>query len=762
MKADYDVAICGGGNAGLLLSRHLQLTQPERSVLLLDAAGAPSPEPCHKIGESIPEGSAYYLRHTLRLGEHLFHRQIPKFGLRFFFGGGTGMRFADRLEFGGTQWPPVPTFQLDRGRFENDLRAMVGAGGTRVLTEARVLDIELNGERPHRVSFRHRGGDASCTARWVIDASGRRRLLAGKLGLTIATPHRASASWMRLDARIDVDGLVPRRERAWHERTGPPRFYSTVHLAGDHYWVWVINLPGERTSVGVVACENAHPVAARGNRDRMLAWLRRHEPELAGLVSRAPILDCRFVRDFAYGTRRAFSPQRWALLGDAAAFADPLYSPGQELISHGCSMVEHMVGADFAGRFTPELCERYERLYQKLFAVVLDQYVGCYKLLGRPFLFTHKLAWDSSLYFSILQQTLSQNIYEAEDGPAALEAVLDELVTANRRMQARFVAAADRPDPDPVYQGMRTWAPRVARFADAAVEKVSAAGFSAFYTERLAELDGIGEVLSANLSSGAGEAAEARAPAEWDGRERIAAERRGFRPVAGMMLSGARRLGEAVAIDAVQGPLSYAALSRRIRTRARALAATEYDWTRIDPEAAEDALVTMLASASIRRPFALVTQAGSADADSLRGLAAPHNRCRSRDVAFRRIASGPAAPPTADHDQASWWRMTDWLVRLLGGPAVAPGRRCLWLGPISEEGVVPLLLGARLRLCAEPDEPSPLVFGQPRALAKLGGAPWLAQATVVAIGDTLPPPLRARLSNQTGRLLDFGYAVFAH
>jgi 2-polyprenyl-6-methoxyphenol hydroxylase-like FAD-dependent oxidoreductase len=112
----FDVVICGGGNAGLLMARQLQLHSRPRSILVLDKGSDNAPPACHKIGESIAEGAAYHLRHTLELNDYLFGCHVPKFGFRFFFGGGE-TPFADRLEYGGTQWPPFATFQLDRGVF---------------------------------------------------------------------------------------------------------------------------------------------------------------------------------------------------------------------------------------------------------------------------------------------------------------------------------------------------------------------------------------------------------------------------------------------------------------------------------------------------------------------------------------------------------------------------------------------------------------------------------------------------------------------
>src|SRR5262245_18187428 len=170
---DYDVVICGGGIAALLMARHVQLYQPGRSLLLLDKEPERTPSEYLKVGESIEEGSSYYLRHTLALNDYLFGRQLPKFGLRFFFGGGK-TPLARRREYGGTQWPPFATFQLHRGALESHLRRMVIDKGAMVLAKTRVTDVALgDGDGVHRVFAVHDGTPLTVSARWVIDATGR-------------------------------------------------------------------------------------------------------------------------------------------------------------------------------------------------------------------------------------------------------------------------------------------------------------------------------------------------------------------------------------------------------------------------------------------------------------------------------------------------------------------------------------------------------------------------------------------------------------
>ena len=86
----YDVVIMGGGLAGLTLARQLSLEMPELRVALVDRLSRPLPEAAFKVGESTVEVGAHYFAGVLGLRQYMAERQLPKLGLRYFIGGGTG------------------------------------------------------------------------------------------------------------------------------------------------------------------------------------------------------------------------------------------------------------------------------------------------------------------------------------------------------------------------------------------------------------------------------------------------------------------------------------------------------------------------------------------------------------------------------------------------------------------------------------------------------------------------------------------------
>lgn len=513
--AEFDVIVCGGGLSALLLTRQLKVDHPDLAVLVLDSAEPRSVDSIQKAGESILEGASYHLRHTLGLADYLFRNQVPKFGLRFFFNG-REERFCDRLEYGGVQWPPFATFQLDRGLFEDELRRLAVAGGATVLSGHHIRRIDLarrmssGDDSTHRVSGTCAGTEFAYQARWLIDATGRRRLLASRLGLTKKSLHTVSASWWWVDGKVDVEQLVPTGESDWHRRVGPPRWHSTVHLAGEGYWMWVIPLASGKTSIGIVS-DSTHPIADRASFDGAMAWCREHEPQFAELIADRAPLEHRVLRDMCYSASQVFSEHRWASVGDAAVLADPLYGFGIDLMCHGSSIVSLLIGLDLRRQLTAEAVGEANQFFLTMFDAIQLQYMGTYRIFGSSALYTQKLAWDSSMYFAVLQQTLMQNMYDDPELIAVATNVIRRLLSLNRSMQRLFIQSCDSTGLLHSIRGMRTWAPRVTMLADASLDKCVAGQFPEFLRRRLSYLEEIAAALFAEvvrLSPSAG-------PSDW-------------------------------------------------------------------------------------------------------------------------------------------------------------------------------------------------------------------------------------------------------
>lgn len=153
-------------------------------------------------------------------------------------------------------------------------------------------------------------------ARWMIDASGQASVLGREFGT------RRYHSFLRNVAYFDhYEGVV----RPSGEAAGC--FALTVM---DEGWFWLIPLDDTRTSIGFVARESLHRTLAVPPEER-LWWAIERTPIMAERMAgaRGPSQN-RVIADFTYRCD-PFAGPGFFLVGDAAAFLDPVWSTGVTL-----------------------------------------------------------------------------------------------------------------------------------------------------------------------------------------------------------------------------------------------------------------------------------------------------------------------------------------------------------------------------------------------------------------------------------------------
>ena len=450
--ASHDVVIAGGGLAGLCLAIQLRRRHENLSVLVVEPSARPLPEAAHKVGESSVEIASHYFLELLGLGDVL-EDELKKFGLRFFMSEGGNRDLATRLECGPSHYLYVPSFQIDRGQFENRLAERAEALGVELRSEARVSGVELSTSGDdHEVEIKAGRGRSRVSARWFVDASGRAGVLRKKLGAARASRHRANAAWFRVDAALDLDAFSD--SEPWLARMQEPRRLSTNHLMGEGYWVWLIPLAHDRTSVGIVAGADLHPFESLSSFDRALEWLDQHEPQCAELV-RARLgdrMDFRALKHYAHDIERVYGAERWAITGEAGIFIDPLYSPGSDFIGISNTLITELVSRDRAGESIEARTEAYDHLYLSLSRTFLVTYHRQYALMGNPRVMALKVVWDFVMYWGGPALIFCRNRIQDPDFMERSRLQLQAFAEANVRMQAFFRkwnAARDGDPPDP-------------------------------------------------------------------------------------------------------------------------------------------------------------------------------------------------------------------------------------------------------------------------------------------------------------------------
>lgn len=449
-----DVLIAGGGLAGQSLARQLKLARPELSVAVVDFEKRPLPEAAFKAGEATSELGAHYFATTLRLKDYLHREQLVKNGLRFFFGNAQGP-LEDRPEYGPRDFPPVTSFQLDRGRLENHLRDLNQASGVTLLEGFGVREISI-GENgvPHTTVIRERNGPRTISLRstWLVDCTGRQRLLQKKLNLGLPSPLKHSAAWFRIKGECNVEDFVPAENAAWHQKvSGGIRYRSTNHFVGHGYWVWLIPLSSGNTSIGIVVDERIHPIANLNHFRKAMGWLKTHEPVVAQNLAGYSVMDFLCFQEFSYDTKQFYSANHWACVGEAAAFLDPLYSPGADFIAMGNTMVTRLITRHVENTLTRDAVEQSDvamRMLQRAFTEVFrDQY----PTFGHGKVMTTKVIWDNASYWAFVCQAFFQDIYWNDEFLGRYCRVFEQFYQLNLRVQRLFRDWAARSRADSGY-----------------------------------------------------------------------------------------------------------------------------------------------------------------------------------------------------------------------------------------------------------------------------------------------------------------------
>ncbi|NOY92741.1 MAG: hypothetical protein GXP55_16245, partial [Deltaproteobacteria bacterium] len=119
------------------------------------------------------------------------------------------------------------------------------------------------------------------------------------------------------------------------------------------------------------------------------------------LLAGAEPVDHGFLTQLGFGARRVFSANRWAVVGDAAAFVDPFYSQGTDFIGIECDLVTDLIRRDLAGEELLASADLYEEFLQFRVDLTRLLYVDLYPTLGSYELFKAKVFFDTALYYNL-------------------------------------------------------------------------------------------------------------------------------------------------------------------------------------------------------------------------------------------------------------------------------------------------------------------------------------------------------------------------
>ena len=300
MKLHHDVIIIGAGPGGTTLAALLARKGYDVAVVEKDSY------PKFKVGESLLPYSTDILRESGALAKVDSGKYIRKYGAEF-----VDYRERETVYFefaGGLDSDHPYAWEVERQKLDLDLLEHARECGTTIYQPRTVTAIHES-ESPVRLET----SEGELTCRFVVDATGRAAFLGNRMHV-----RRVNDDFNNV-AVFTHFANVKRREG---KRAGD----IIIAVLPEYSWSWTIPFLDGRTSVGVVC--NAKLYRETPNKlDYIRERLSVHPVLVENMEKSEMLLEPMHAANYSH-TCDTYMGRNWLLLGDAAAFLDPIFSSG--------------------------------------------------------------------------------------------------------------------------------------------------------------------------------------------------------------------------------------------------------------------------------------------------------------------------------------------------------------------------------------------------------------------------------------------------
>lgn len=306
VRDHVDVLVIGAGPSGSLAAA--RLNQQGIHTLIVEKQQFPR----FSIGESLlPQLMVYLENAGLRDVVDQAGYQLKNGAAFRRRGQYSEFNFAEKFSDG-----PGSTYQVKRADFDKRLADTVAAQGVEIRYRQQVRAMVEKGDHALITVHDENDEDYIVRAGFVLDASGYGRVLPRLLQLEKPSdfPERSS-----LFCHV--------RDNISAEDFDRDKILISVHPENDAIWYWLIPFSDGTASLGVVGDPAFLDAIPGDEQERLMAFVAA-EPDLARVLASAEVItEVRQLRGFAASVTRLHG-ERYALLGNAAEFLDPVFSSG--------------------------------------------------------------------------------------------------------------------------------------------------------------------------------------------------------------------------------------------------------------------------------------------------------------------------------------------------------------------------------------------------------------------------------------------------
>lgn len=325
----FDVLIIGAGPAGTCAASLLR--QKGYNVAIVEKQKFPR----FSIGESLLPQSMTYLKNAgLVEAVDSFGFQ-KKDGAVFLRKGQLSVFDFDQKFTDG----PCTTYQVNRSHFDKVLADECEKKGVSIFYEHSCDHVSFS---ETEVSIQSTDLTTSTTktfiGRFVLDASGMGRVLSRLLKLEKPSPfptRRAVFGHMKVQFPKSFD---------------QNKILITVDEQDEDVWLWTIPFSNGTCSIGAVGTEEYFKKFGEISNEEILRKVISHSPKLQEIMSGAEfIIEIRTLIGYASDVTSLYG-NKFALLGNAGEFLDPIFSSGVTIALHSASLAAELVDREFKGQ----------------------------------------------------------------------------------------------------------------------------------------------------------------------------------------------------------------------------------------------------------------------------------------------------------------------------------------------------------------------------------------------------------------------------